>query len=166
MAYLESIGQSKHATLIGHSHGGNVGKLVKEGLEEQGWIVDLINISTPQRDDFQTSNKGNGKYLNFYSNVDLIQYIGSINSLESTITESRIDKNADRNIEVDNWKEYGSNSKELKQTVVAPFVYILEGMGNLVEWIFKDGAGHSVHNSEAQQQIIKDTGNEFKKTGN
>ncbi|HNS41668.1 MAG TPA: hypothetical protein PKN22_02825 [Taishania sp.] len=162
MAYLESKGQAMHATLIAHSHGGNVGKLVKEALEEQGWTVDLINISTPQRDDFQTSNKGGGKYLNFYSNVDLIQYIGSINSFESFITESRIDSNADKNIEVDNWHrnpylELGKNIPGIQGA--SSFI---DGVVNAFKWVFSDGAGHSVHNSDAQDHIIKETENEFK----
>ncbi len=162
MAYLESKGQAMHATIIAHSHGGNVGKLVKETLEEQGWTVDLINISTPQRDDFQTSNKGKGKYLNFYSDVDLIQYVGSINSLESLATESRIDPNADKNIEVDNWSrdpylEMGKNIPGLKAGAT-----LIDGVFNTLKWIFSDGAGHSIHNSDGQNHIIQETKNEFK----
>ena len=72
-----SLRDKKHATLISHSHGGNVSKIVKNKLEEQGWTVDIINIETPQRVDFQTNKTGDGVYLNFYSNVDLIQFLGT-----------------------------------------------------------------------------------------
>jgi len=71
---------NKHATLIGHSHGGNVIKIAKGILEENGWTVDVINMSTPQRIDFQQS-KGKGVNLNFFSKGDLIQWIGTDDGL-------------------------------------------------------------------------------------
>ncbi|MFV0184152.1 hypothetical protein OBK25_05440 [Empedobacter falsenii] len=153
------LNQEKHATLIGHSHGGNVNKLVKNDLESQGWNVDLINISTPQRDDYST-NSGNGTYLNFYSDFDLIQYIGSVNSVSGLVDGARTDKNA-TNVEVNNWKDMGG--KKYGNTVVAPLVYILEGAGNAIEWMLNDSAGHGLHNSPAQNQIIKETEKEFQK---
>ena len=68
----------KHATLVGHSHGGNGNKITKNILEANGWEVDIINIATPQREDFQSDRKGKGLYINFYNSNDLIQYLGSI----------------------------------------------------------------------------------------
>ncbi len=67
----------KHATLIGHSHGGNVNKVAKNVLEANGWTVDIINISTPQRQDFQQKSTGKGLNINFFSNLDYIQFMGS-----------------------------------------------------------------------------------------
>jgi RHS repeat-associated protein len=71
----------KHVTLVGHSHGGNVNKRVKNKLERKGWTVDVINIATPQRKDVQSNKKGKGVYLNFFSTDDAIQYAGTDDNL-------------------------------------------------------------------------------------
>ena len=68
--------EKHHVTLVGHSHGGNVNKIVKRKLERHGWTVDIINIATPQRNDTQ-SKRRSGVYLNFYSTSDAIQWLGS-----------------------------------------------------------------------------------------
>jgi RHS repeat-associated protein len=88
---------SKHATLVGHSHGGNVDKEAKNILEKNGWNVDIINIATPQRTDHQTKN-GKGEYLNFYSDNDAVQYVGA--KPETASKGARVDANADINQEV------------------------------------------------------------------
>jgi len=43
-----------HVTLVTHSHGGNVAKLIKQKLEATSafWIVDLVNIETPPEDGY------------------------------------------------------------------------------------------------------------------
>lgn len=46
---------------------------------------------------------------------------------------------------------------------VAPLVYILEGAGNAIEWMPNDFAGHGLHNSPTQNQLIQETEKEFQK---
>jgi RHS repeat-associated protein len=123
----------KHATLVGHSHGGNVNKIAKNILEENGWTVDIINISTPQRADFQQDSKGKGINLNFYSNGDLIQWIG-------------VD-NFDFDTE-DNQGPLGSRLDPKSSN------YKISGANLLVNWI-KNAAGHSYHNDVMSQDEIE-----------
>ena len=115
----------KHVTLLSHSHGGNIGKLLKNRLENEGWLVDIINIETPQREDFQTSGSGEGVYLNFYSKGDLVQFFGTADNFLTYPNNqgpegSRIDPNAQMNIELSTYKKLGT--KEVKRTILAPFV--------------------------------------------
>jgi RHS repeat-associated protein len=113
----------KHVTLVGHSHGGNVNKETQRILEKKGWTVDVINISTPQRDDHQTTSdaKDNGVYLNFYSNGDAVQWFGTDDNYIFRDTDNigpwgaRKDQNADKNINVgstanNSAQEWGNSS--------------------------------------------------------
>ncbi len=122
----------KHATLIGQSHGGNVNKIAKNILEKNGWTVDIINISTPQRADFQQKKTGRGINMNFYSNLDLIQWIG-----------------------VDDFK--GNNNQGPLGSRKDPKSknYEISGIRTLWNW-FKNSGGHSTHNdNQAQNKIEK-----------
>ncbi len=136
----------KHATLIGHSHGGNVNKIAKNILEENGWTVDLINISTPQREDFQQESIGNGVNLSFYSSGDLIQWIGTddgFNSLWTWNSEGPLGSRKD------------PKSKNIK----------ISGFNLLWNWISNSG-GHSYHNDTSSQRKIEAKVNkEFKQKG-
>ena len=104
----------KHATLVGHSHGGNGNKITKNILEANGWEVDIINIATPQREDFQSDRKGEGLYINFYNNSDIIQVLGKIGDgsndgtgrYTSSHKKARIDNNAKINAEVSFIKDW------------------------------------------------------------
>ena len=98
----------KHATLIGHSHGGNVNKVAKNILEKDGWTVDIINIATPQRSDHVTGSSGSGTYLNFYNDNDAVQYLGA--KPETPITGPRMDASADSNTEIETSKSWFSTS--------------------------------------------------------
>jgi RHS repeat-associated protein len=99
---------SKHATLVGHSHGGNVNKVAKNILEQNGWTVDIINIATPQRTDHQSSNTGDGVYLNFYNTNDAVQYAGA---KPKTATDgARKDSKAELNQAVETHKSWIGNS--------------------------------------------------------
>ncbi len=138
----------KHVTLVGHSHGGNVNKEVQKILIKKGWTVDIINISTPQRDDHQSTSdaKSNGVYLNFYSNGDAVQWAGTDDNLvwrdEPNVGPwgPRKDQNADRNISV------GSTANN-----------------SLKEW-GGSFAGHSYHQDlDAIQFIINKVEDAFKK---
>src|SRR5690606_28876285 len=96
--------ESKHATLVGHSHGGNVNKEAKNILEENGWTVDIINIATPQRTDHQSKKTGDGEYLNFYNTNDVVQYAGA--KPKTSSEGARKDSKADLNQAVNpsnNW---------------------------------------------------------------
>jgi hypothetical protein len=159
--------KKKHVTLISHSHGGNVAKLVKNKLEalNDGWVVDIINISVPQRDDFQANTSGDEVFLNFYSNSDLVQYIGTsdygvVEQNEGPLG-ARKDPKADKNIELDSWTEYGNQAA--KSTIVAPFAWILEAAANSVNWALIEGVGHSEHaDKDIQKQILNETTTAFK----
>ena len=133
---------AKHATLIGHSHGGNVNKIATGILEENGWTVDIINISTPQREDFQQTKKGKGINLNFYSDGDLIQWIGTddgFNSIGKWTSEGPLDSRMDQ------------KSKNIN----------VSGANLLVNW-FENMAGHSYHNDfTSQRKIEKEVKEEF-----
>jgi len=91
--------EGKHVTLISHSHGGNVSKELNNLLADDGWTVDLINIETPQREDFQVETLTERKYINFYSNEDLIQYLGT-SGKNSQDGKARKDPKADANIDL------------------------------------------------------------------
>jgi hypothetical protein len=101
---------------------------------------DIINISTPQRNDHQTTTdaKDNGTYLNFYSNGDLIQWFGTDDNYifrdEDNIAPKgpRIDQNADANYNV------GSNANNSAQ-----------------EW-GNSSAGHSYHQDSDAINFIVD----------
>ena len=79
ISLLRNFGFDRHIVLVSHSHGGNVAKLLKNKLEDldSRWLVDLINIETPQRNDIQIKSK-KGIILNIWSNGDFIQWLGSI----------------------------------------------------------------------------------------
>jgi hypothetical protein len=127
----------KHATLISHSHGGNVAKVLNNLLASDDWKVDIINIETPQREDFQVKTLTDGKYLNFYSTEDLIQFMGT-SGQNSEFGKARTDKKADKNIE------------------------LKENRG-ILRWI-KNAAGHSLHNDNtSSQQIIEETRKKFER---
>ena len=103
--------------------------------------------------------------MNFYSNSDLVQYLGTSDSAIPEIKESELgarkDSIAYENIELDSWNTFGGD-QELKKTVLAPFVYIMEGAGNALNWMFNEGAGHSEHlDSHTQKQIIEKTTEAF-----
>ncbi len=104
----------KHATLIGHSHGGNVNKVAKNILEKNGWIVDIVNIATPQRSDHTTEREGRyinyyeNKYINFYNNNDLVQYSGA--KPQTSPDGPRLDPKADSNVEIETSNNWFSNS--------------------------------------------------------
>jgi RHS repeat-associated protein len=123
----------KHATLIGHSHGGNVNKIAKNILEKNGWTVDIINISTPQRKDFQQNKKGKGLNINFYSDVDLIQWIG-VDDFKGS----------------DNQGALGSRQDPKSNN------YKITGIRTLWNW-FKNSGGHSLHNDNAAKTKIEAT---------
>lgn len=136
----------KHVTFMGHSHGGNVNKIAKNILEKNGWKVDIINIATPQRKDFQSNKKGNGLYINFYNNTDIIQVAGKIGDgsgdasgrYTNSHTKSRIDNKASVN------REIGFKSGWLKMF-----------------------GGHSYHrDTSAQKQMIDIINREVKKKEN
>ena len=122
----------KHTTLIGHSHGGNINKLVYNQLIALGWKVDVINIETPQRKDFdaQRNDLRKGLYLNFFSKMDAVQWAGALG--EST--GRRTDNSADKNIEL---------KEDPKR-------------------FYEDAGGHSLHNNpETQKVIISETQKAF-----
>jgi hypothetical protein len=111
----------------------NVNKIAKNILEENGWTVDIINISTPQRKDFQQDSKGTGINLNLYSNGDLIQWIG-------------VD-NFDFNIGT-NQGSLGSRLDPKSNN------YNISGANLFFNWI-KNAAGHSYHNDVMSQKQIE-----------
>jgi RHS repeat-associated protein len=136
----------KHVTLVGHSHGGNINKVVQRILSKKGWTVDIINMETPQRQDFQTyyDAKENGVYLNFYYSNDLIQFegVGDYGHDPNNVGNygERKDGNADKNISLDN-------------------VYRNSESG---EW-WSDYAGHSIHkNKDVINYILKIVGENFR----
>lgn len=150
MDKLKTIGMDKHIQIIVHSHGGNIAKLIKNKLDKLGWIVDVINISTPQRIDTQTT-KGKGLYLNFYCSVDFIQAFGVTDHYfdlflkMAPIDGARKDPYA-LNHEVFPYSENCNNcnlSDEIKN--------IIRGVN---EW-FSSAAGHSIQNdSDGMRQIL------------
>jgi len=71
--------------LTGHSHGGNVQKLVTQKLAKKGYkniIDDMMFLGTPVRDDYSINYKvlkPNAKILNIYDRSDLVQIHGGYN---------------------------------------------------------------------------------------
>lgn len=160
---LKKLGKEKHATLVSHSHGGNVAKLVKRQLLALGWTVDMINIETPQRKEY-VSEKGKGINLNFFSRFDFIQFGGTFGlyaDLSGAYTKDmegkcgeRVDCNA-INVEL---RPYDKINKELKGTVFAAFRLL----GKFAEWV-NTSFGHSLHNNkDSEKQIIEKTKEVFK----
>ena len=128
----------KHATLIGHSHGGNVNKILRNKLQAEGWTVDIVNIETPQRTDFNTGSGGYGAYLNFYSKSDVVQFGGALGKRWGS--GSRTDYAADENIELPE-----------SIPIITPLSPI--PLNSIIQW-FKDAGGHSLHNNELSQSVI------------
>jgi RHS repeat-associated protein len=149
---LEKAGEGKHTTLISHSHGGNVSKLAKNMLEKDGWKVDIINISTPQRADFQTSeNKNGGVSLNFYSNYDAVQFAGSAWGMYGNVPLIGASKGSRED----------PSMKNMEVDTSMP-IYGTAGAGlNLYQW-GQDSAGHGLHNNPmSSSQIINEIRNAF-----
>jgi hypothetical protein len=148
---LKKLGMAKHIVLISHSHGGNVAKLIKNKLEAEGWRIDIVNIETPQRGDFQSNSRGNGVYINFYYSYDFVQQMGarSLKDWSFFLQSSRIDEVTLENFELA--PNYITIS-ELSQNIISG-VYI---------W-YLDSAGHGLHNNPiVQPQIIKVIQSQFK----
>lgn len=135
MSSANPFAKDKHATLLGHSHGGNVDKVAKNILEDNGWTVDLINIATPQRDDFQQNKTGSGLNLNFYSGGDAVQWFGA----------------------ADNYMMNDRNNAGPAGARIDPFSYSYEinVADNPFNW-FGNSAGHSYHQDyRPQQQMLQ-----------
>ena len=128
----------KHTTLIGHSHGGNVDKILGSKLRADGWSVDIVNIETPQRKDFNMGRGGHGVYLNFYSKLDIVQFAGSLGHRWES--GARTDYAADKNIELPE-----------SIPIITPTRPIL--FNSIFQW-FKDVGGHSLHNNPLSSGII------------
>ena len=158
------LSYEKYAVLIGHSHGGNVNKLVKKKLIALGWTVDMINIETPQRTDY-VSPKGNGININFYSEADLVQFFGSISfhwgvKPEMTWTNTgRIDPNA-FNIRLFEFTNAITSNRAAYEKPFIEFGHSIET--NIPKW-FDDNEGHSLQNNfYVQSQILNVIKNSFK----
>jgi hypothetical protein len=148
---LQKLNFSKHVILVCHSHGGNVAKRVKNILEgfDPAWVVDVINIETPQRSNFQFNNSS-GKILNFWSNIDFWQWAGTIADFDSSMPDpgplgSRKDPKADINL----------------QLLSLPKIGIESYGGEMLRWI-NTTMGHSLHNDDwAKAQILFHINNFF-----
>jgi len=142
---LSALGLNKRVILVSHSHGGNVAKIIKNQLEARGWLVDIINIETPQRSDFQTDRKGNGVYLNFYSSKDLIQFWGSYLDFDNISSAGPIGTRKDPNAQP-------SGNVEL-----FPYLETLNSQAllwyNVSKWVLVS-AGHSLQNDKTGQWQI------------
>lgn len=128
----------KHATLIGHSHGGNVNKILRNKLQAAGWTVDILNIETPQRTEFNTPSGGGGVFLNFFHKSDVVQFAGAFGKRWNT--GSRKDYAADKNIELPE-----------SIPIITPFTLI--PFNSVLQW-FQDAGGHSLHNNQLSQRVI------------
>ena len=137
--------------LVSHSHGGNVAKLLKNQLESLGWRVDVINIETPQRADFQSDRQGNGVYLSFYYSYDFVQQMGSRSLADWTffLQSGRIDNKAGKNTELH--PDYSLYSQVTQNILTGVYIWYL------------DSLGHGLHNNPTvRPQIIEDVKNQFK----
>ncbi|MFC3809172.1 hypothetical protein [Lacihabitans lacunae] len=121
----------------------NVAKRVKNILEgfDASWIVDVINIETPQRSDFQFNNS-NGKILNFWSNSDFVQWLGTMADNDYNFPSQgpmgpRKDPKADKNL----------------QLLSKPKLNLESFGGEMLNWITNSG-GHSLQNDEWYQWQI------------
>ena len=77
--------------LTGHSHGGNVQKIVTQKLVEQGYdniVDDMLLLGTPVRDDYKINNnalKTNTKVINAYDSSDFVQKNGNLDGTKSEV---------------------------------------------------------------------------------
>ncbi|RXK85907.1 RHS repeat domain-containing protein [Filimonas effusa] len=129
----------KHATLIGHSHGGNVNKVLRNMLIKAGWTVDIINIETPQRTDFRSDAGHGGVYLSFYNSLDVVQFAGAFGNRFNS--GSRKDPSADANV----------NLPEFMPQLLAPDDFFPKPFG---QWL-KDSGGHGLHNNDLSKIVIE-----------
>jgi len=141
---LYSLGiESKHLYIIAHSHGGNIAKMVCNKLTNLGWDVEVINIATPQRKEYQfiPSNKKLLR-LNFYSTADLIQWYGIDDNYifryddNTGMTGARKDPNA-TNIQIFSKSDLGFVKVELENSNL---------FKTIQEWAVMSG-GHSLHSN-------------------
>jgi hypothetical protein len=155
-----SVRHLKHTTLIAHSHGGNVVKDAADMLISDGWRVDIINIATPQRKDFQllNSEQNSGVYLNFYNNADLVQYMGTNDVFIYTPLVNAMwwlpdNKGGERKFEtIPGLPSFGGS--RIDPVADANFQV---GTGSLGNWL-TGSAGHSLHEkAESAAFIIKAT---------
>ncbi len=111
--------------LTGHSHGGNVQKIVTQKLVEQGYtgIVDsIMYLAAPVRNDYVTNNLAltqNATVFNIYDKDDMVQRIGGnslsnffgMSSQEGGFSEQIINNNSRvQNIQVESPKTYPNES--------------------------------------------------------
>ncbi|MDB4257422.1 DUF726 domain-containing protein [Arcobacteraceae bacterium] len=89
--------------LTGHSHGGNVQKIVTQRLVEAGYsniVDDVMYLGTPVRTDYVTNNnvlKKTSTILNVYDKDDWVQsYFGGIDSNQRPLFSSQIINDNDR----------------------------------------------------------------------
>jgi hypothetical protein len=71
--------------IVAHSHGGNVVKTYT-GLSGARKIDTLVNLGTPQRDDFQINAGKVDEYLNVFSIHDFVQTHGGYTDIHNPIT--------------------------------------------------------------------------------
>ena len=103
--------------------------------------MDVINIETPQRADFQFNNS-NGKILNIWSKEDVIQWLGTKADSDYNFPNegplgSRLDPKADLNLQL-----------LPKSRISSEFFG-----GEMFKWIINSG-GHSLQNDEWYQWQI------------
>lgn len=73
---IDNRDPSQPLTIIGHSHGGNVGIMTANILKKKGYDVNyLITINTPARE-YQLDDGITAKHINIYQNGDPIQVLG------------------------------------------------------------------------------------------
>ena len=78
----KGVDENEPITLVGHSHGGNVGVIaanILSELEEFNNVeINLLTINTPVRDDYQLSEKAKARvnHVNVYDEKDLVQNKG------------------------------------------------------------------------------------------
>ncbi len=105
--------------LTGHSHGGNVQKLVTQKLVAQGHqniIDDMMFLASPVRDDYQTNNKAltpEARVLNVSDRSDVVQRLGGkfdIKNKKIGLAKQTIDNNPRvSNIEIEVPNKIGIN---------------------------------------------------------
>jgi RHS repeat-associated protein len=89
-AYIQShLKEGEKLNIVAHSHGGNVVKAYTR-LPGSKKIDVLVNLGTPQRDDYTIDPNLVGRYVNVYSEHDNVQVIGGYTDTKIPFTNKTV----------------------------------------------------------------------------
>ncbi|MFA7028310.1 MAG: DUF726 domain-containing protein [Sulfurovum sp.] len=143
--------------LIGHSHGGNVQKIVTQKLVEKGYegiVDDIMYMGTPVIDDYKTANKvlkKDAEVINVYDKTDNVQPKGGNNGSNPLIKKAVKGEYGDAGQTIDD------NPRVTNLEVVSPTIFDTAKVTNdgyEVPWIIEQYEGYESHINIDSPEVI------------